>query len=111
METNNDDSTLERQMDNPVYDTNMDTNNYGSSGPTYELVDTSEGAGLIYSALDQCKESSQMAAENDEHYYHVLESGESEGVAEGVCDYEVPVSGQTHSRVKLCEEEYSTLQH
>ena len=37
--------------------------------------------------------------------------GEGEGGAGGGCDYEVPVSGQTHSRVWLCEEEYSTLQN
>ena len=94
-----------------MYDSNMETPNYSSSGPTYELVDTSAGAGLTYSTLEQCEESSQKAAENEQHYYHVLESGESEGVAEDVCDYEVPVSGQTHSRVWLCEEEYSTLKH
>ena len=94
-----------------MYDSNMETHNYSSSGPTYELVDTSAGAGLTYSTLEQCEESSQKPAEHEQHYYHVLESGESEGVTGGGCDYEVPVSGQTNSRVKLCEEEYSTLQH
>ena len=102
---NNGDTTLERQLDNPVYDTNMDTYNYSSSGPTYELVDTNNGAGLTYSALEKSGEGSHKAIENEEHYYHVLESGKnegmavggSEGVTEGVCDYEVPVSGQTHS--------------
>ena len=117
--SNNGDTTLERQLDNPVYDTNMDTYNYSSSGPTYELVDTNKGVGLTYSALAQSGESSAKARENEEHNYHVLEPGEnegvvvgeSEGVTGGVCDYEVPVSGQTHSWVKLCEEEYSTLKH
>ena len=115
MRSSDNESSTERQLDNPVYDSNMETYNYSSSGPTYELVDTNEGAGQTYSVLEQCEESnnnqSKMTTEDDEHYYHVLESGEGEGVTGGVCDYEVPVSGQTHSRVKLCEEEYSTLQH
>ena len=98
-----------------MYDANMETHNYSSSGPTYELVDTSEGVGHNYSVLEQCGErrsnSAKTMTENREHYYHVLESGGGEGVTGGVCAYEVPVSGQTHSRVWLCEEEYSTLQH
>ena len=106
---------MERQLDNPVYDSNMETHNYSSSGPTYELVDTNEGAGQTYSVLEQCQENrakpSKTTEEDEEHYYHVLESGESEGAARGDCDYEVPVSGQTHNRVRLCEEEYSTLKH
>ena len=110
-----DNRSEERQLHNPVYDSNMETHNYSSSGPTYELVDTNKEEGQTYSVLEQCKENSTKPAkttsENEEHYYHVLESGECEGVTGGVCDYEVPVSGQTHSRVKLCEEEYSTLKH
>ena len=117
MGSSNNESSTERQLHNPVYDSNMETHNYSSSGPTYELVDTNEGAGQTYSVLEQCEENtsstkpSKTTTEDEEHYYHVLESGECEGATEGVCDYEVPVSGQTNSRVWLCEEEYSTLQH
>ena len=111
----NNNGTTEHQLDNPVYDSNMVAPNYSSSGPTYELVDTNEGAGQTYSALEQSgerrSELAKTSTEDEEHHYHVLESGECEGVTRGVCDYEVPVSGQTHSRVKLCEEEYSTLKH
>ena len=86
-----------------------------SNGPTYELIDTNKGTGPIYSVLEQHQESkTEMAkttTENKEHPYHVLESGESEGVTGKGGDYEVPVSGQTNSQVKLCAEEYSTLQH
>ena len=110
----NNTGTMERQLDNPVYDSNMETHNYSSSGPTYELVDTNEGVGQTYSVLEQCQESrakpSKTITEDEEHYYHVLGSRECEGVTGGG-DYEVPVSGQTNSRMWLCEEEYSTLQH
>ena len=96
--------STECQLHNPVYDSNMETHNYSSSGPTYELVDTIEGAGQTYSVLDI---ATKTMTKDEEHYYHVLESGECEGVTvggcEGVtggaCDYEVPVSGQTNSRV------------
>ena len=93
----------------------METHNYSSSGPAYELVDTNKGVGHNYSVPEQCgKRISKLAkttTEDEEHYYHVLESGESEGVTGRGGDYEVLVSGQTHSRVLLCEEQYSTLQH
>ena len=115
MGSSNNESSTQRQLDNPVYDTNMETHDYSSSGPTYELVDTNEGAGQTYSVLEQCQESNnnqlKTTTEDEECNYHVLGSEESEGVTGGACDYEVPVSGQTHSRVKLCEEEYSTLHH
>ena len=113
----NNNETTERHLDNPVYDSNMETHNYSSSGPTYELVDTSEGVGQTYSVLEQCGErrselaKTRLSTDDEEHHYQVLEPEESEGVTGGVCDYEVPVSGQTHSRVWLCEEEYSTLKH
>ena len=91
----------------------METHNYSSSGPTYELVDTNEGAGQTYSALEQCQENRAKPAktteENEEHYYHVLESGECEGVTQGGGNHKVSVSGQTHGQVKLHGEEYSTI--
>ena len=91
----------------------METHNYSSSGPTYELVDTNEGAGPIYSVLEQHQESRTVMAntttEVEEGPNHALES--DEGATGGACDYEVPVPGQTLSRVWLCEEEYSTLKH
>ena len=86
--------TTEHQLDNPVYDSNMETHDYSSSGPAYELADTNEGAGQTYSVLEQCQERAIP-----------LKTGT------GVCAYEVPVSGQTNNQVKVCEEEYSTLQH
>ena len=76
--------STERQLDNPVYDTNMETDNYSFSGPTYELVNTNEGAGQTYSAQYQI--STKTTTENEEQYYHILESGECEGVPEEVCD-------------------------
>ena len=98
-----------------MYDSNMAENNCSSSGPTYELMDINKGAGPIYSVLEQHQESeTEMAkttTKDEEHHYHVLESDKHDGVTVGACAYEVPVSGQTLSRVKLCEEEYSTLQH
>ena len=107
-----------------MYDINMETINYSSSGPTYELVDTDMGAGQTHSVLEQSNGRSSNTAntlttEDEGHHYHVLESGGFGGVPEGwcggvpveACDYEVPVSQQTHSRVWLCEEEYSTLKH
>ena len=128
MESRNNESYTECQVINPVYGSNTEEQNYSSSGPTYELVDNSKGKGPLYSVLERCQESetemAKTATENKEHHYHVLESGRGEGVTqggcdeggckevtEGVCDYEVPVSGQTLSRVKLCDEEDSTLQH
>ena len=115
MGSSNNENPTERQLDNPVYASNMETHNYSSNGPTYELVDTNEGAGQTYSVLEQYQESNnnqlKLTTEDEECNYHVLGSEECEGVTGGACDYEVPVSGQTNSRVKLCEEEYSTLKH
>ena len=84
--------STERQLHNPVYDSNMETHNYSSSGPTYELISSDEGTRQTYSVLEQCGERAKPLK-----------------VTTGVCDYEVPVSGQT--QVKLCEEEYSALKH
>ena len=59
-----------------MYDTNMETINYSSSGPTYELVDTNEGAGQTYSAQDQIScVVAKTTTENKEQHYHILESG------------------------------------
>ena len=103
----------ERQLDNPVYDASMVAPNYSSSGPTYELVDTNEGAGQTYSAPEQSQESrpkpAKTTTEDEEHYYHILDTGEQEVVTEGGDNYKGSVSEQTNSRVKLCGEEYSTL--
>ena len=109
-------------MTNPVYGANTDTHNYSSSGPTYELIDTLEGTGQTYSVLEQCQENrtkpSKTATEDEDHDYHLqgsgeLESGtsmmgECEGVTGRACDYEVPVSGQTHSLVKKSTLLYKT---
>ena len=87
----------ERQLHNPVYDSNMETHDYSSSGPTYELIDTIERVGQTYSALEQCGESrtkpSKTTTEDEEHY-EVLDSGECEGVTGegGNCSHEVPRS-------------------
>ena len=43
-----DDSTAQRQLDNPVYNGSTETNiqtNYSSHGPTYEHVEVNEGTG------------------------------------------------------------------
>ena len=86
---------------NPSYGVKAQSRNYSSSGPTYELVDTIEGAGQMSSVLEQRGERGEeegtvlkTMAEDEEHYYHVLESGEPESVSGEPCDYEVSV---THS--------------
>ena len=89
----------ERQLHNPVYDSNMETHNYSSSGPTYELVDTNKGT---YSALEQCGESRTKQSKTttkDEEHYEVLESGKCEGVTQGGGNrsHEVPGLEQTLS--------------
>ena len=86
----------------------METINYSS---TYEVINTNEGVGHTYSAQEQTSSNiAKTTADNEEHYYHVLESGGHECVPEGGRDHEVPTS-QTHSQVWLSEEEYSTLKH
>ena len=84
---------------NPSYGVKAQSHNYSSSGPTYELVDNIEGAGQISSVLEQHGERgeeegtvSKTTAEDEEHYYHVLESGEPDSVTGEACDYEVPVT-------------------
>ena len=81
----------------------METHNYSSSGPTYELVDTSNGMGHSYAVLEQSNgtashdQNIKSSMDDKEHHYHVLEC---EGVTGGRCDYEVPVSGQMDSHIQ-----------
>lgn len=84
---------------NPSYGVNTQPHNCSSNGPAYELVDTKKGATQTYSILEQGKERGKeksavpkTMAEDQEHYYHVLESGEPESVTGEACDYEVPVT-------------------
>ena len=93
---------------------------FRTSGPTYEQVASGNEQDHTYSIFENTnRRSNQLSAIDEEQNYHVVESGECEGV-EGVgCDgvyseasnYEVPMSSKTDSKVWLCEEEYSTLKH
>ncbi len=117
-------STIQRQLNNPVYDTSMELHSaYSSSGPTYEQVANGNGQDHTYSILE-CdintnRRSNQLSVIDEEENYHVVESGRCEGVEGAGCDgvnneasnYEVPMSSKTDSKVWLCEEDYSTLKH
>ena len=115
-------STIQRQMNNPVYDTSMELHNaYSSSGPTYEQV-ANGNEDYTYS-IPECDQNTNRCSNQlsaiDEENYHVVESGRCEGVEGAGCDgmyseasnYEVPMSSKTDSKVWLCEEDYSTLKH
>ncbi len=114
-------STIQRQLNNPVYDTSMELHNaYSSSGPTYEQVDNGNEQDHTYSLLQNMnRRSNQLNPVDEEQNYHVVESGRCEGVEgagfDGVyseaSNYEVPMSSKTDSKVWLCEEDYSTLKH
>ena len=117
-------STIQRQLNNPVYDTSMELHNaYSSSGPTYEQVANGNEQDHTYSILERDKNtnrrSNQLNPIDEEQNYHVVESGRCEGVEGAGCDgvyseasnYEVPMSSKTDSKVWLCEEDYSTLKH
>ncbi len=117
-------STIQRQLNNPVYDTSMEPHNaYSSSGPTYEQVANGNEQDHTYSILERDKNtnrrSNQLNPIDEEQNYHVVESGRCEGVEGEGCDgvyseasnYEVPMSSKTDSKVWLCEEDYSTLKH
>ncbi len=94
---------------------------YSSSGPTYEQVANGNEQDHTCSILecDINMNGRSLSAIDEEQNYHVVESGECEGVEGASCDdvygeatnYEVPVSSKTDSKVWLCEEEYSTLKH
>ena len=83
---NNCEESRESQHDT---NTHIETHNYGSLGPTYELIDTSKGVGQTYALLEQCREgctkATKTTTEDEEHYYHVLESEGHENVPEGGC--------------------------
>ncbi|XP_064397298.1 scavenger receptor cysteine-rich domain superfamily protein-like isoform X2 [Halichondria panicea] len=118
-------STIQRQLNNPVYDTSMELHSaYSSSGPTYEQVANGNKQDHTYSILERDKNinhrSFQLNPIDEEQNYHVVESGRCVGVeGAGCCDgvyseasnYEVPMSSKTDSKVWLCEEDYSTLKH
>ncbi len=117
-------STIQRQLNNPVYDTSMEPHNaYSSSGPTYEQVANGNEQDHTYSILERDqntnRRSNQLNPIDEEQNYHVVESGRCEGVEGAGCDgvyseasnYEVPMSSKTDSKVWLCEEDYSTLKH
>ena len=91
--SNSQNESTDKQLNNPMYDTNTEAHNYSSSGPTYELIDSNKKAEQIYDLLEQCKEAKTTTGD-EENFYHVLESGGH--------DYEVPMTGpmsqQTHSR-------------
>ncbi|XP_064397379.1 scavenger receptor cysteine-rich type 1 protein M160-like isoform X1 [Halichondria panicea] len=113
-------STIQRQLNNPVYDTSMEPHNaYSSSGPTYEQVANGNEQDHTYSILE-CNQntnrrSNQLNPIDEKQNYHVVESGRCEGVEGAGCDgvyseasnYEVPMSSKTDSKVWLCEEEYT----
>ncbi len=113
-------STIQRQLNNPVYDTSMEPHNaYSSSGPTYEQVANGNEQDHTYSILE-CNQNTNRRSNllnpiDEKQNYHVVESGRCEGVEGAGCDgvyseasnYEVPMSSKTDSKVWLCEEEYT----
>ena len=115
-------STIQRQLNNPVYDTNMEPHDaYSSSGPTYEQVANGNEQDHTCSILERNKittdrHSNQLIAIDEEQSYHVVgregvEGAGCDGVYSEASNYEVPMSSKTDSKVWLCEEEYSTLKH
>ncbi len=114
-------STIQRQLNNPVYDTSMELHNaYSSSGPTYEQVASGNGQDSILERdKNTNRRSNQLNPIDEEQNYHVVESGRCQGVEGAGCDsvyseasnYKVTISSKTDSKVWLCEEEYSTLKH
>ncbi|XP_064397350.1 neurotrypsin-like [Halichondria panicea] len=113
------------QLNNPVYDgsTTVPHTTYSSHGPSYEVIDTNEGAGHSHDAISHRggarphppttptvsnEEYSTLDTNRENDEYHTLESNTGDAQYSMVGhtdpqDYEVPAPPQ--------EEEYSTLKH
>ena len=101
-------------QNNPVCNVSMEPNNaYSLSGPIYEQVANSNEQDHTNPVLEHDKNpdccSTQLSAIGEEQSYHVVESGECEGVegadCDGVCSEastcEVPMSSKTQQGVAV----------
>ena len=107
----------EQSLNNPVYDgsTTVPHTTYSSHGPSYEVIDTNEGAGHSYDAISHRphppttppvsnEEYSTLDTSRENHYYTLEGDGQYSMVGHtDPQDYDMPAPPQG--------EEYSTLKH